>query len=199
MSLILFLEEPRAAPSTTRAANADTCRLRPSQVDVDSNALKRQRQRKKKTHSGCWACANREEIHRYKEQKVLLSTCGRNVPGSFPIVLHPTETTDVHHLYIPTITKQTIKIRIIKKKKNEKMIRASSWSTWRCSRLSRTATWVSELHIQRGTQTISRNHWGGFSWIFFFCFIYLCFDRMSHFETGAVKFGKYWFTSPPKK
>lgn len=52
----------------------------------------------------------------YKE-KVLISTCGGNVPGCFQIVLHPTETTDFHQLYIPTITKQTIKI-IIKKNKS---------------------------------------------------------------------------------
>lgn len=146
----LFLEEPLWVPSTTQAANADTCRSFPLQVNVDLNALKGKARKKKKRenmHSVCWTVPTGMWYN--LQGKVLLSTCGGNVPGCFQIVLHPNDTTDFHQLYIPTITKQTIKIiTIIKKIK----IRASSWSTRRCSDLAGRPLKVSVLRIQRRNQ-----------------------------------------------
>lgn len=45
----------------TRAANADTCRSLPLQVNVDSNALKGKAE-KENMHSVSWDCANRDVI-----------------------------------------------------------------------------------------------------------------------------------------
>lgn len=114
-------------------------------------------------HSVCWTVPTGMWYN--LQGKVLLSTCGGNVPGCFQIVLHPNDTTDFHQLYIPTITKQTIKIITITTIKKKK-IRASSWSTRRCSDLAGRPLKSVCCASKEKIKTIIINHFRGLGWIY---------------------------------